>query len=170
MKYPNEEYRARYGSALHAAQNLATLLCLELKAEPALLPPVLRTGLNAPAGNLILVPYASLEHRPQFINAVRETRSTVLIIEPGQTMSGSVTYYITLLLCRRGEVLTYPALQLWVDLEKNAYLIPDAYGEDPEGECFALHARGVDLVPPPFAHQVDRSMGLGHANALLLKR
>lgn len=170
MKYENEEYRARYGSALLAAQNLATLLCVEVKDEPALLPPALRTGLNAPAGNLVLVPYVSFLNDAQFMEAVRETRSTALIIESGETMSGSATYYMTLLLCRRGEVLTYPALQLWVDLEKNAYLIPDAHGENPDGECFALDGRGVRPVPPPFVHKVEREFGLAHADAILLTR
>src|SRR5690606_25088076 len=94
MKYENEEYRARYGSALLAAQNLATLLCVEVKDEPALLPPALRAGLNAPAGNLVLVPYVSFLNDAQFMEAVRETRSTALIIESGDTMSGSATYYI----------------------------------------------------------------------------
>jgi len=170
MKYENEEYRARYGSALLAAQNLATLLCVEIKDEPALLPPALRAGLNAPAGNLVLVPQASLMNDRQFIDAVRETRSTVLVIEPGETMSGSATYYMTLLLCRRGEVLTYPALQLWVDLKKNAYMIPNLHGDDPDGECFALDAKGVRPVPPPFGHKVEREFGLAHADAILLTR
>jgi len=170
MKYENEEYRARYGSALLAAQNLATLLCVEVKDEPALLPPALRNGLNAPSGNLVLVPQASLMNDRQFMDAVRETRSTVLIIEPGKTMSGSATYYMTLLLCRWGKVLTYRALQLWVDLKKNAYLIPDAHGEDPDGECFALDAKGVRSVPPPFGHKVEREFGLAHADAILLTR
>ena len=170
MKYENEEYRARYGSALLAAQNLATLLCVEVKDEPALLPPALRAGLNAPAGNLVLVPYVSFLNDAQFMEAVRETRSTALIIESGDTMSGSATYYMTLVLCRRGEVLTYRALQLWVDLEKNAYLIPDAHGDDPDGACFALNGRGVRPVPPPFGHKVERKFGLAHADAILLTR
>lgn len=170
MKYENEEYRARYGSALLAAQNLATLLCVEIKDEPALLPPALRAGLNAPAGNLVLVPQASLMNDRQFIDAVRETRSTVLVIEPGKTMSGSATYYMTLLLCRKGEVLTVPALKLWLDIERGAYLVPDHNGENPDGECFALDGKGVRPAPPPFAHEVDREFGLAHANAILLRR
>src|SRR5690606_31325196 len=130
----------------------------------------LRTGLNAPSGNLVLVPQASLMNDRQFMDAVRETRSTVLVIQAGRTMSGSATYYMTLLICRKGKVLTYPALQLWVDIEKNAYLIPDPNGEDPDGECFAIDAKGVRSVSPPFAHRVDREFGIAHANAILLRR
>jgi len=170
MKYENEEYRARYGSALLAAQNLTTLLCVELKDEPALLPPALRTGLNAPSGNLVLVPQAILMNDRQFMDAVRETRSTVLIIEPGETMTGAATYYMTLLLCREGEVLAVPTLRLWVDLKKQAYLIPDLHGANPEGECFALDANGVREVPPPFGHEVEREFGIAHADAILLTR
>src|SRR5690606_42142247 len=109
MKYENEEYRARYGSALLAAQNLATLLCVEVKDEPALLPPALSAGLNAPAGNLVLVPYVSFLNDARFMEAVRETRSTALLIESGATRSGSAPYYMTLVLCRRGAVRTYRA-------------------------------------------------------------
>ena len=170
MRYENDEYRARYGSALLAAQNLAKLLCVELKDEPALLPPPLRTGQNVPSGSLVLVPYASLMNDQRFMDAVRETRSTVLIIESGESMSGSATYYMTLLLCREGEVLTFPKLRLWIDLRKNAYLIPDGHGEDPEGKCFALDAKGVRQVSPPFGHEVEREFGIAHADAILLTR
>ena len=167
MKYKNDEYRSRYARALKAANNLASSLSPRLQDEPALMPPALRSGLNAPGGNLVLLPWAD-DQRPFLGRAVQETRSSVIIVEPGSTMTGSPTFYLTLVHCRRGEVLTHRALRLWVDIEKNAYLVPDRAGDAPDGECFAIEPRGVRAVAASYAHEIDLELGLAHGDALLL--
>lgn len=56
MKYKNEEYRARQGGALRAAQNLAVRACYRTFPEPAITPTELQDALDVPAENLFLLP------------------------------------------------------------------------------------------------------------------
>src|SRR5690606_33483988 len=99
--------------------------------------------------------------------AVRETRTTVLVIEPGSTTDGRPTFYFTVIICRDGKVEKHPAMRLWASLERDLYLVPDPDGTDPEGECWALH-RGVRAAATPWLTEVERDFGLLHADALLL--
>src|SRR5690606_16975472 len=62
--------------------------------------------------------------------AVRETRTTVLVIEPGSTTDGRPTFYFTVIICRGGKVEKHPAMRLWVSLERQCYLVPDPDGGD----------------------------------------
>ena len=166
MKYKNEEYRAREGGALKAAQNLAASACYRTFAEPAITPPELRDGLNVPAENLFLLPSGGAH--PHWIErAVREIRCTLLIIEPGSTMDGSPTFYFTLLRCVGGQVRWHRALRLWMNWDGKLYLVPDH--EDPEAESVFFELEGgIRPAARPWEAEPVRDFGLRHADAMLL--
>lgn len=166
MKYKNDEYRAREGGALKAAQNLAASACYRTFAEPAITPPELRDGLNVPAENLFLLPSGGA-HPHRIENAVREIRCTLLIIEPGSTMDGSPTFFFTLLRCVGGQVRWHRALPLWMHWDGKLYLVPDH--EDPEAEsAFFELERGIRPADRPWTDENDRDFGLRHADAMSL--
>jgi len=166
MKYPDEEYRDRYRCALKAATNLASVACYRTDQPPAFLHPRLREGVNVPAENLTLWPTGGgCPH--DLGKAVREARTTVLVIEPGCTTDSRPTFYFTIVICRAGKVEWLPARRLWVDLDRKPYLVPDPDGEEPDGECFAID-RGVRSVAAPWTNKVERQFGLMHGDVLLL--
>src|SRR5690606_13083320 len=100
-------------------------------------------------------------------NAVRDARTTVLLIEPGSTTDGKSTFYFTVIICRHGKVEHHPAMRLWASVERKLYLVPDPDGGEPEGECFVLD-RGVRAAPLPTPTEIERDFGLMHADAVLL--
>lgn len=167
MKYKDEEYRRRETSAQKAAVKLLGLIQWRIHGEPALLPPALRLGLNAPDAGLVIMATGGV-FPDEIEAAVRETRATVLVIEPGSTNEGAPTYYFTLVRCVAGEVCWTRALRLWLDLEGKPYLVPDLHGPDPDGMCFALEALGVAMVPPPWFDLTDRSFGVRSGDTVLL--
>lgn len=167
MKYKNNEYTARETRAQKGAVNLLRVIDWRIKGEPALLPPVLQEGLNAPDANLVIL--ASGGSYPHELKAAaRETRATILIIEPGSTSTGSGTYYFTLVRCVRGEVHWTRALRLWVAFDRKPHLVPDVHSDSADGACFALDARGVAIVAPPWRDAADCEFGVRRADAILL--
>ncbi len=146
MKYENDENQARYACALKAAQNLASLACYGLVDEPAIMPPALRGGLNVPSEYLVILPSGG--GSPSLLEeAVRETRSNVLILEPGETRAGTPTICCTLLRCAGGKIHWHRALRLWVGFDRRVYLVPAPDGDDSDdpGSCFVI-AKGVRSV------------------------
>ncbi len=166
MKYENDEYRSRYACALKAAQNLASLACYGLVDEPAIMPPALKEALNVPSEYLALLPTGG-DYPSLLEEAVRETRSNVLILEPGTTMQGAATICCTLLRCAGGKIHWHRALRLWVGFDRHVYLAPAPDGDDPDGPCFVI-AKGVRSVDTPWTNEIERDFGLSHADALLL--
>ncbi len=169
MKYENEEYGARYAHALKAAQNLASLAFYGLVDEPAIMPPALSEALNVPSEYLVLLPTGG-DYPFRLEQAVRETRSDVLVVEPDETMQGTPTIYFTLFRCAGGKIHCHRALRLWVGFDRRVYLVPapggDDLGGDDPGPCFVI-AKGVRLVDAPWTNEVERGLGLNHADALL---
>jgi hypothetical protein len=165
MKYKNDEYRAREARAQKGAANLLTLTGYWILGEPVLLHPALQEGLNVTAENLVILPSGG-DYPYRLVEAVRETRSTALIIEPGATTAGSSTFYFTLLRCAGGTEHWHRALRLWVDIDRRPYLVPAPDGDEPEGQCFAID-KGVRPVDRPWKHEVDLEFGLRHADAVL---
>jgi len=168
MKNENDKSRARYARAYKAVQTLCSMLCYRTEQAAAFMPRPLQEGVNFPAENLCLLPTAD-GYTYDLTDAVRETRTAVLVVEPGSTTDGRPTFYFTLILCRNGEVEQHSAMRLWVSIDKKFYLVPDPDGGDPDGECFALD-RGVRTAAAPWPTTVDRIFGLAHADALLLTR
>ncbi len=166
MKYKNAEYRASLARAQRAALKLARLACYEHVDDPALLPPPLREGLNIPTRKLVLLPSAG--DIPHGVTAaVAETRTDLLIVRAGTTMDGSATFYFTLLRCAGGTVFLHGPLRLWASRERELYLAPDPYGDDPQGQCFTL-VLGMQPAERPWTTPLEQGFGLGHGDALLL--
>ncbi len=166
MKYPTPEFRARYARALKAATNLAAAAMYRTDKVSAFMPRPLRESINVPDENLCLLP--SADGYPYHLGeAVRETRTTVLVIEPGSTTAGKPTFYFTAVICRAGKVEWHPAKRLWASIERKLFLVPDPDGEKPKSECFALE-RGVREAPLPWSNEAERDLGLMHGDALLL--
>jgi hypothetical protein len=166
MKYPTPEYRSRYARALKAATNLASAAMYRTDRTPAFMPRQLRESMNVPDENLCLLPLAG-SYPYGLDRAVRETRTTVLVIEPGSTMAGTPTFYVTVIICRAGKVEWHPARRLWASSERQLFLVPDPEGDEPGGECFALD-RGVRAANVPWSNEAERALGLLHGDALLL--
>lgn len=167
MKYTTGEYRARKASAHKAAVNLLGVIPWRIRPEPALMPLALQERFNVTDPGLVIIPSAeSLPHDLE--EAVHETGGTLLIIEPGKTTEGAPTYYITLVRSLGGEIRWTRALRLWLDIDRKAYLVPGYYHPDPDGICFALDARGVAIVAPPWRDAAHRDFGLRQADAVLL--
>ncbi|MXP42089.1 hypothetical protein GRI75_10600 [Altererythrobacter soli] len=166
MKYKTDEHRAREGGALKAAQNLAVHACYRTSPELSITPPQLQEALNVPAQDLFLLPSGG-EHPYRLEQAVRETRCTLLIIEPGSTMDGLPTFYFTLLRFVGGQVRWHRALPLWIHWDGALFLVPDPEDSGAEAEFFVLE-RGVRPARKPWETAVDRDFGLRHADAILL--
>lgn len=166
MKYKNDEYRARERGALKAAQNLAGYTCYRTFGEPAITPPQLRDALQVPQENLFLLPSGG-DYPYGLEKAVQETRSALLIVEPGSAMDGSPTFYFTLLRCADGQVRWHRALRLWLRPEGELFLVPDPEDPGAEGDVFKFD-RGIRLAETPWADDFDRDYGLRHASEMLL--
>jgi len=166
MKYKNEEYRAREGGALKAAQNLAIRACYRTFSDPAITPTELQDALNVPAENLFLLPCGGA-HPYRIEQAVRDLRCSLLIIESGSTMDGSPTFYFTLLRCVNGQVRWHRALRLWMHWDEGLFLVPDPEDAGAEAEFFVLD-RGVRPAKRPWPNDIERDFGLRHADAMLL--
>ena len=165
MKYKYTEYRTALARAQKAARKLARLACYEHVDDPALLPPPLREGLNVPNRKLVLLPTGG--DIPHGVNAaVAETRTDLLIVRAGATMEGSATFYVTLLRCA-GAVHVHSPLRLWAGIERELYLVPDPFGDNPQGQCFSL-AKGVLPAERPWTIPLEQRFGLIHGDALLL--
>ncbi len=166
MNYKNAEDRAALARAQKAALSLARLACYEHVEEPVLLPPALRDGLNVPSRKLTILPSAG-EIPHGVSEAVAETRTDLLIVRPGSSRSTGAAFYFTLLRCTEGTVQLHGPLCLWANAERELFLVPDPFGDDPEGQCFAL-ARGVHPVGLPWANFWEAGRGVGLAEALLM--
>lgn len=166
MKYENYKYRARYEQALKATQNLARVARYRLDREPAILPPELADALCAPEAYLIFLPSGG-DYPFKLEKAVRETLSTVLLVEPGSTPQGTPTFNFTLLRHSEGKTHSHRALRLWIDSEQHLFLIPDPDGEGPQDICFRIE-HGVRPSQAPYMHDIERDFGLRLADAMLL--
>jgi hypothetical protein len=167
MKYENYQYRARYEQALKATQNLARVARYRLDREPAILPPELADALCAPEAYLIFLPSGG-DYPFKLEKAVRETLSTVLLVEPGSTTQGTLTFYFTLLRHSDDKTQWHRAMRLWIDSEQRLFLIPDPDGEEPQDICFRIE-HGVRPSQLPYSHEIERDFGLSQADALLLE-
>lgn len=122
--------------------------------------------LNFPDSKLVLLPSGG--DIPDGVTAaVAEIRTDLLIIRAGATMEGSATFYFTLLRCVGGTVHRHSPLRLWAGGERQLYLVPDSYGDDPQGRCFSLE-KGVQPAERPWGTLIEQGFGLGHGDALLL--
>ena len=121
--------------------------------------PLMRPDLQ-PAGR-------SLESTPYEVQAVREIRCMLLIIEPGSNMDGSPTFYFTLLRCVNGQVRWHRALRLWRHWDGGLFLVSDPGDPGAETEFFVIE-QGIRPAERPWASEVDRDFGLRHADAMLL--
>jgi|GEM_PF-3734544 len=166
MKYENNEYRSRFARALKAAQNLVTLASYRLEDDPVLLPRALREGLNVSDESLTLIPSGGT-YPYRLAEAVRETRTAVLIIEPGKTIEGAPTIYFTLVRCARGEVHWHRTLRLWVGPEHDLFLVPAPVVSEPGGLSFMMYRR-VRPAETPWVDDRDRDLGLRQGDALLM--
>jgi len=165
MKYENDEYRASLERAQKAALTFAQLASYEHVKDPTLLPPALREGLNVPSCKLTILPSAG--EIPRGVTAaVAECRTDLLIVRTGKTMDGSPTVYFTLLRCAGRTVHLHGPLRLWASTEHGLCLVPDPFGGDPEGQCFALE-RGLQPTECPWLTPLEQGLGLSHGDGLL---
>lgn len=163
----NENDRAREARAQKGAASFLRLVEWQSQGSSALLPPALRAGLYVADADLVVLPSAG-NYPFKLDAAVRETRVSALIIEPGSSSIGTPTYYFTLVRRVAGEIRWSRALRFWVGPELKPYLVPDTFSTNPDGECFALEARGVSVVPAPWSGPFEHDLGIGTADSLLL--
>lgn len=168
MKYPSEEYRARDARAKKAVRNLLTHCNWRVLDGQALLPRVLREGVNVGGADLVLIASGG-DHPYGLQEALREVPLDVLIIEPAIRLANKPTFAATLLRRRRGQVRTTPCLSFWFDAQYACFLLPDPQGEEPAGACYALNDNGLREVQTPCRSEKDREFGLVQADAVLLK-
>ena len=163
MNY-NED-RARQEQAAKAVRILSNLAAYQPVADWTLAPPSLGDRINVPAGKVMLTPNAHL-HPDELAKFLREFRSTAVVVEPGSTNDGQRTFYMTVVHPADGEIRRYPSLRLWLDLERNLFLVP--YPQAEGGACFVMDERGVRSVAAPWKHEADYEFGLKHGDALLM--
>ncbi|MEW9853899.1 hypothetical protein [Novosphingobium sp. M1R2S20] len=167
MKYKNDVHRAREAHARDCASKLAAHVGWAFASRPELLPPAVRDYFYEPSAQLVLIPWAG-ERMVGVESAVRETRCTALILEPGATNAGLATSYFTVVRCAGGKVHRHPALRLWASLSDALCLVPDPYGDDPEGSCFAVSRQGIVPAEAPWTNALEHGFGFGNADALML--
>lgn len=167
MKYKSADYRAREAHARSWAQNLAKRAGWTFTNRLELLPPVLRQGFYDPDAHLVVM--GSAGDLPWGLKAaVTEARCTALVVEPGFAMVGFFTCTFTLLRCADGQVHWHSGLQLWMSRDERLFLVPDPYGDNPAGECFALESQQIRPCATPWSSLFERGHGLGQAEAILM--
>jgi hypothetical protein len=149
------------------ANKLAAYAGWVFSSQPQLLPSIVRDYLCELSAQLLVIPWGG-GPLVGVEEAVRETRCTALVVEPGVTKTGLTTVYFKLIRCVGGELQRHTALRLWANQNDDLFLIPDPDGKDAHGSCCAVGRLGIEPAEMPWSGPFEHGFGLGHADALML--
>ena len=143
MIFGNSEDQQRTLLATEGARALAKMAGWTLEPCAALVSPLSALGYSGRAEIILGYWHRQLSYR-RIIAAVRETRTNMLMIEPGHGIGRSKRFYLTLILCRGEQVIIHKGLRLWSeDFDSPLWLVPDPHDLDAYPGSFSLHPDGI---------------------------
>ena len=162
MVHVNDEDRQRASAGEEAARVLARMAGWTTEACGAVLPPVLGVYRYSEPAGIIISHWRRDISFGKLLDAVRQTRTDILMLEPGYTNSSRKTYYLSLILARGGEVRIHRGLRLWsADFDSQLWLIADPKDRDLDPCFFSIAPGGVKHeAGAPFGDSVSAEAGL----------
>lgn len=161
MIYISEEDRQRTALAREASHAFLNIVGWPSDTDPSMIPPILTEYSYVERANMVVGYWHKVLSLSTLIKSVADARVDLLLVEPTHPSTGRKTFYITLLLCRAGEVQIHNGLRLWsAAWDGPAYLVSDRDDRD-EQISFLIHDRGVRQEPSlPFADVALEQSGL----------
>ncbi|KEZ13017.1 hypothetical protein CP98_05032 [Sphingobium yanoikuyae] len=152
MIYVSEEDRRRAALAKEAARAFAGLVGWTLVPCTSPMPSVLADFEYADRANIVMAHWNKKVSLTGLIKAVAECRTDLLLVEPSQVSGKQAGNYITLLLCRDGEVQIVTGLWLWLQEPGGPiHLVTNPECGD-EMRAFMVDQSGIHPLPtPPWA-------------------
>ena len=155
--------RQRAELAADAAPALARMVGTAIvPCDATVVPPALAGYSYSERAGLIFAHSHRQLSLKKLLDAVREVRTDLILVEPGHGFGRRTTFHISLLLCRDGEVQIHRGLRLWsADVDSPLWLVPDPRDADVRPHCFSLCPNGVKLeTATPFTDPALAQMGL----------
>ncbi|WP_375188877.1 hypothetical protein [Sphingobium yanoikuyae] len=147
MIYVSEEHRKRIALAKDAARAFAGMVGWTLVPFTSIMPPVLAEFEYVERANIVMAHWHKKASLTGLIKAVAECRTDLLLVEPSQVSGKQASSYITLLLCRDGEVQIITGLWLWLQEPGGPiHLVTNTDGGD-EMRAFMVDRRGIRPLP-----------------------
>lgn len=144
MVYVNEEDRQRISDGEEAVRALAKMAGWTTQPCDGLLPQILSGYRYSERAGLILGHWRREISFGKLLEAVRQTRTDILILEPGRDTSRRKTYYLSLILARAGEVRIQRGLRLWsADFDSPLWVVADPQDRDLDPCFFSIRATGL---------------------------
>lgn len=162
MIFSNED-RQRAEVAADAAQVLARMVGAAIvPCDATVVPPALAGYRYSERAGLIFAHSHRQLSFKKLLDAVREVRTDLLMVEPRRGIGRRTTFHISLILCRDGEVQIHHGLRLWsADVDSPLWLVPDPREADVRPHCFSLRPNGMKLeAATPFSDCALAQMGL----------
>ncbi|MEK7455354.1 MAG: hypothetical protein AABZ76_10600 [Pseudomonadota bacterium] len=147
MIYVSEEDRKRTALAKEAARAFAGMVCWTAEPCTSIMPPVLADFEYVERANIVMAHWNKKLSLTALIKAVAECRTDLLLVEPSQSSGKPAGNYITLLLCRDGEVQIFTGLWLWLQEPGGPmHLVTNPDGGD-EMRAFMADHSGIRPLP-----------------------
>jgi hypothetical protein len=147
MIYVSEEDRERAALAKEAARAFAGMVGWTPAPCTSIMPPVLADFEYVEHANIVMVHWHKKLSLGALIKAVAECRTDLLLVEPSRVSGKQAGNYITLLLCRDGEVQIVTGLWLWLqDPGGPIHLVTNPDGGD-EMRAFMVDRSGIRPLP-----------------------
>ncbi|PNP99506.1 hypothetical protein [Sphingobium sp. SA916] len=162
MVYVNDEDRQRISDGEEAARALAKMAGWATQPCDALFPQILSGYRYGKRAGLVLGHWRREISFGKLIEIVRQTRTDILILEPGRDTSRRKTYYLSLILARAGEVRLHRGLRLWsADFDSPLKIVADPRDRDLDPCFFSIRSTGVaEEAGAPFGDPVSAETGL----------
>lgn len=149
MIYVSEEDRRRTALAKEAVRALAGMVGWKPEPCTSIMPPVWTDFAYVDGVNMVMAHWSKKLSLTALIKAVAECRTDLVLIEPSHVSGARAKIYVTLLLCRDGEVQIVMGLRLWLH-EPNGpiHLVTDPDIGD-EMRAFTVDQSGIHPLPTP---------------------
>lgn len=147
MIYVSEEDRRRTALAKEAARAFAGMVGWAPEPCTSIMPPALAEFGYVDQANIVIAHWHKKLSLTVLIKAVAECRTDLVLIEPSHAAGAQATIYVTLLLCRGGEVQIVTCLRLWLRGPGDAvHLVTDPDCGD-KMRVFTVDRSGIHLLP-----------------------
>ncbi|MDG2516158.1 hypothetical protein P7B04_26205 [Sphingobium yanoikuyae] len=147
MIFVSEEDRKRTALAKGAARAFAGMVGWTPVPCTSIMPSVLADFEYADCANIVLAHWQKKLRLTGLIKAVAECRTDLLLVEPSQVSGKQASSYITLLLCRDGEVQIITGLGMWLQEPGGPiHLVTNPNGGD-EMQAFMVDRSGIRPLP-----------------------
>ncbi|RSU75860.1 hypothetical protein BRX37_10225 [Sphingomonas sp. S-NIH.Pt3_0716] len=111
------------------------------------MPPVLADFDYVDRANVVMVHWRKKLSLTALIKAVAECRTDLVLVEPNHAPGAQATMYVTLLLCRNGEVQVISGLRLWLQAPGDSIHLVTAPDSGDEMRVFTVDQSGIHPLP-----------------------